>query len=131
MNRQLFLTLSAVVALAVAVLALGFPGSLLTGKGVEPTPALLVWVREVGALILAAGVTSFLVREAPDSVAMRGVLLGNALLHIALLPIELIAFGQGVIRNPVGVVPNSLVHIVLASGYLTYAWRMHRAGPTT
>jgi hypothetical protein len=127
MNRQSFLTFSSVVALAVAVLALCFPRSLLTGKGVVPTPALLVWVREVGALILAAGVTSLLVRKAPDSVAMLGVLVGNAVLHVALLPIEVVAFGQGVIRCLAGVIPNSLVHVVLASGYIIYAWKMHRA----
>jgi hypothetical protein len=127
MNRQSFLTFSSVVALAVAVLALCFPSSLLTGKGVVPTPALLVWVREVGALILAAGVTSLLVRKAPDSVAMLGVLVGNAVLHVALLPIEVVAFGQGVIRCLAGVIPNSLVHVVLASGYIIYAWKMHRA----
>jgi hypothetical protein len=124
MTRQSFLTLSSVVALAVAVLALFFPDALLTGKGVVPDPALLVWVREVGVLIAAAGATTYLVRAAPDSVALRGVLAGNALLHLGLLPVELVAFSQGIITKLGGVVPNSLLHVALAAGFVAYARRV-------
>jgi hypothetical protein len=128
MTRQSFLTFSSVVAVGVAVFALCFPSSLLAGKGVEPERALLVWVREVGALILASGVTTFLVRKAPDSVALRGVLIGNALLHVGLLPIEVLAFSAGVITKLSGVAPNSLLHALLAVGFVTYA-RSVRVSP--
>ena len=124
MARRSFLTFSSVVAFAVAVFALGFPRGLLAGKGVTPDAALLVWVREVGALILAAGVTTFLVRKAPDSEALRGVLIGNAVLHLALLPIELVAFSQGIISKLGGVVPNSVLHLALAVGFALHASRV-------
>ena len=39
--------------------------------GVEPDAALAVWVREVGALILASSVTTLLARKAEDSLALR------------------------------------------------------------
>lgn len=117
MSRQTFLTFSSVVAFAVALFALGFPQTLLAGKGVPPIAATVVWVREVGALILAAGVTTFLVRKAPDSEALRGVLIGNAVLHTALLPIEIAAYSQGIITALGGVVPNSVLHVVLVAGF--------------
>jgi hypothetical protein len=126
MSRQSFLTFSSVVGLGVALLALGFPGNLLAGKGVEVSTALVVWVREVGVLILASGVTTFLIRKAPDSEALRGVLIGNALLHLGMLPIELIAFFDGIITKPAGVVPNSLLHVGLAFGF---AWHARRVQP--
>jgi hypothetical protein len=121
MTRQAFLTLSSAVAVAVAAFALGAPHELLASKGVEPVPALVVWVREVGALILAAGVTTFLVRKAPDSAALRGVLVGNGILHFCLLPIEIVAFAQGVVTNLGGVAPNSVLHVLLGAGFVTYA----------
>jgi len=124
MSRQRFLTFSSVVAVVVAVFALGFPGALLEGKGVVPEPALLVWVREVGALILAAGATTFFARKAADSEALRAVLIGNAVLHFCLLPIELVAFSRGVITKLGGVAPNSLLHLVLALGFALYASRV-------
>ena len=124
MSRQSFLTFSSVVAVGVAAFALGFPSGVLAGKGVEADRALVVWVREVGALILAAGVTTFLVRKAPDSIALRGVLIGNAVLHVGLLPIEVVAFSTGVITKLSGVAPNSLLHALLAAGFIVYTRRM-------
>ncbi|MFZ5890582.1 MAG: hypothetical protein ACOY0T_05885 [Myxococcota bacterium] len=125
MTRQLFLGLSSVVALAVAAIALFLPHGLLIGKGVEPDALRVVWVREVGALILAVGVTTLLVRKAPDSVALRGVLIGNAVVHFALLPIEIAAFIQGAITKLEGIVPNSLLHVALGTGFVLYARRVH------
>lgn len=127
MSRRSFLTFSSVVAFAVAVFALAFPTALLAGKGVQPNAATLVWVREVGAMILAAGVTTFLVRKAPDSEALRGVLIGNAVLHLGLLPIELAAFFQGIVTELGGVVPNSVLHVVLAVGFGLHAQRVTSA----
>lgn len=124
MTRQSFLGFSSAVAIAVACVALGFPRSLLLSKGVEPDPALVIWMREVGALILASGVTTFLVRKAEDSAALRGVLVGNAVLHFGLLPIEILAFAQGVITSLSGVVPNSLLHVALGIGFAIHARRV-------
>jgi len=129
MTRQTFLTLGAAVALAVAAFALILPEALLDGKGVRPNPALVVWVREVGVLILAAGITVALVRKAPDSGALRGVLIGNAVLHLGLLPIELLAYAQGVLTKLGGVVPNSALHVALAFGFAVYARRMRLPRP--
>lgn len=121
MNRTSFLTLASLVAFAVAVLALAFPAVLLAGKGVEPAPSVVVWVREVGVLIFAAGMTTFLARRSNDSPALRAVLIGNAVLHLGLLPIELLAFAQGVITRGSGVAPNSLIHVALAIGFIAFA----------
>jgi hypothetical protein len=124
MTRTWFLGLSTLIAFAVASFALGFPDALLVGKGVVPSPATVVWVREVGVLILASGVTTLLSRRAPDSLALRGVLVGNAVVHFGLFPIELLAFNQGVISEFAGVAPNSLLHLVLSSGFVFYARRV-------
>ena len=104
-------------------MALVFPQHLLMGKGVEPDAALVVWVREVGALILASGIATLLARTAENSLALKSLLVGNAVLHFGLLPIEIIAFSQSVITNLAGVLPNSLLHVGLGVGFVVYARR--------
>lgn len=129
MTRPVFLLVVSCVAVAVAVFALGFPDALLAGKGVQSSPELLVWVREVGVLILATGVTTFLARKAPDSVALRALFVGNAVLHLGLLPIELIGHCQGVVPNLAGLVPNSILHVALAVSFVVCARRMRLSEP--
>jgi len=128
MKRQSFLGFSSAVALSVAGVALVFPQHLLMGKGVEPDAAPVVWVREVGALILASGITTLLARKAEDSLALRSMLVGNAVLHFGLLPIEIVAFAQGVITSLGGVLPNSLLHLGLGVGFAVYAKRVGSGG---
>jgi hypothetical protein len=121
MNRQTFMVISSLVAFAVAGFALVWPGGLLASKGVELGAPVNVWVREVGALILASGVTTFQARKSTDSVALRAVLIGSAVLHFSLLPIELVAYWQGVITKASGVAPNSVLHVALGVAFLHFA----------
>jgi hypothetical protein len=50
--------------------------------------------------------------------------MGNAVLHLGMLPIELVAFSQGLLTKLGGVVPNSVLHLVLAFGFVVYARRV-------
>jgi len=122
LSRSTFLTLSSAVALAIGLFALLCPARLLESKGVAvPNDAAAVWVREVGVLIFALGVIMFLVRRHPDSATLRAVLFGNAVVQLGLLPIELEAFHAGVITELSGIVPNSVLHVLLAGGFLGFA----------
>jgi hypothetical protein len=123
MNRTTFLTLVAAVGLAVAAFALVFPAALLAGKGVPPNPAAQVWVREVGVLIAASAVLALLVRKHPASPTLRAFLMANALMHAGLLPIEIVAWGAGALTRLGGIVPNSILHVAFAFGFLFYARR--------
>lgn len=121
MHRSLFLTFAAVIAVGVGGVALLAPDAMLESKGITGNGAARVWMREVGALLLAIGVTVWLVRAHEDSPTLRALLWGNALIQLGLLPIELIAYAQGVIPVAAGVLPNTVVHVVLAFGFAAYA----------
>jgi hypothetical protein len=121
MSRELFLTLASCVALAVGAFAAVLPRRLLAGKGVAPGPAATVWVREVGVLLVATGVTVFLVRSQPDSAALRAILIGSCVTQVGLLGIEPVAYARGVITKLSGIVPNTVLHVVLAAGFAYYA----------
>jgi hypothetical protein len=123
--RTTFLTLSSLIALAVGAFALALPHALLESKGVSlPNHAAAVWVREVGITILALGVILFLVRKHADSPTLRAVLFGNAIVQLGLLPIEIRAYQNGVLGLASGIIPNSVLHVLLAGGFLLFAVRM-------
>ena|SRR5436190_17220229 len=124
LHRSSFLTLASVVALAIGAFAVAAPQALLAGKGVAPPlDAAAIWVRELGVNILALGLTLFLVRKQPLSPTLRAVLVGNAVVHLGLFPIELAAYHQGVITRLSGVVPNSILHLGFAAAFLWHATR--------
>jgi len=120
-SRFLFLTFAALIAIGVGSMALLAPDMLLESKGIGSNAVARIWVREVGALLIAVGVVAWLVRAHADSPTLRSLLWGNALLQLGLLPIEPIAYVQSVIPRMAGIVPNTVLHIVLAIGFITYA----------
>lgn len=115
--RTTFITVTACIALAVGVFALALPAQLLAAKGVAPSVAAMVWVREVGVLIIALGVMSLFFRTEPDSRALRAFSIGNAIVHAGLLPIEIAAFANGTITRFDGIAPNSVLHLLVAAGF--------------
>ena len=125
MTRKTFLTCASAVGLAVGLFAIVAPAAFLAGKGVVHDDAAAVWMREVGVLITALSVLDLLVRAHPSSPTLRAVLLVNALVHVGLFPVELVAHARGVIPLVSGVVPNSILHVLLAGGALWF-WRRER-----
>ena len=124
MHRSTFLAVVGTLGLVIGLAALCFPAVLLAGKGVPPEPAPCVWVREVGILILALSLILLLVRDQPDTPAMRAVLWGNAVVHGGLLPIEIVAWHAGVITRLDGIMPNSVLHVLLGTGFVFFARRV-------
>jgi hypothetical protein len=124
MHRKTFLAVIGTLGFVIGLVALCFPAVLLAGKGVAPEPAVCVWVREVGVLIVALSTILLLVRGQPDTPAMCAVLWGNAIVHGGLLPIEIIAWHGGVITRLDGIAPNSVLHAVAAIGFAFFARRV-------
>ena len=120
-SRYWFLTLASLVAVGVGGAALVAADAMLAAKGIADNAAAQVWVREVGALLLAVGFIVWRVRSHGDSATLRVLLFGNALLQLALLPIEVVAYAQGVIPALMGIVPNTVLHVVLAAGFVVHA----------
>lgn len=122
MSRQLFLTISSIIATGVGIFALIFAENLLKSKGVQPITATLVWTREVGLLLVAMGIVLFSIRKHEDTKTLKAVLFGNIIIQIGLFLIELIAYLDGIITKQSGIVPNLCLHIVLALGFF-YFWK--------
>jgi hypothetical protein len=120
MKRSNFLLWAALVALAVGSFALLAPTTLLATKGITSAGA-NVWAQEVGVFLIATGVTAFLVRHHADSPTLKAILIGNVVVQIGLFVIEVWAFVAGTIPLLSGIIGNSIVHILLATGFGYYA----------
>jgi hypothetical protein len=121
MSRKTFLTLVAFIALGIGGIALLMPATLLESKGVMANAAANVWMREVGICLISIGIVGFVLRGHPDSPTLRAFLVGNAILQLGLLPIEIFAYAEGVITQVSGIVPNSVLHVLLACGFAYFA----------
>lgn len=130
MTRTTFMTTAALIALTVAAWALLFPAHLLASKGAAVSAAAEVWVREVGVLLLCVAVVALWTRSHADSPTLRASLVGNVVLQLGLLPIEIVAYLNGTITKLSGIVPNSALHLVLALGFGYFALRMKDGGTT-
>ncbi len=127
MSRRLFLTVVAAIAFSVGVFALAAPSSLLDSKGGAPSDSAIIWIREVGIMLIAIGIMSGLVRDQPDSPTLKAFLIGNLVIQLGLLPIELIGHANGVLTKFSGIAPNSILHVLLAGGFAYFAMKIRRA----
>lgn len=127
MQQKTFLTLAAAIALCVGTTAVLFPAALLASKGTVPSTAADVWMREVGVLLVCIGVIASLVRKHADSATMRVLMLGNLLVQLGLLATEVLGYADGVITKLSGLIPNAVLHLVLAAGFAYFWLRGDRA----
>jgi len=115
MSLNLLLTCMSVVAIVVGVLAVARPARFLESKGATVSPAAVIWMREVGVLIFAQGITCVLLRNQPVTPAVRAFLVGAGITQLGLLPIELAGYLRGSLTKLSGVLPNSVMHALLGA----------------
>jgi hypothetical protein len=127
MKRKTFLTITSVVASLIGILALTSPGVLIESvKYAAPSETANVMARTVGILLISVGVLDFLVRDHEDSPTLRSVLIANLVLQIGIMPIDPSAYANGVYGTLGSFVPNTILHICLASGFVYYLVKMKK-----
>ncbi len=127
MSRKLFLTIASIIAALVGSLSLLAPDVLLGPvKSAVANPAALVMARTVGVLLLAVALLAFMVRGHADSPTMESVLKANLALQLGVLPIDPWAYYNGTFGTLAAFVPNTIVHLLLASGFAYYLVQMRR-----
>jgi hypothetical protein len=131
MTRKAFLTLHAFIALAIGLFVVSAPRILLINvKAALPSETAEVMARTAGVLIVAFGLLNLLVRGHADSPTLRTVLFVNLVLQLMILPIDPIAYASGVYATLGSFIPNTILHLLFAFGFLYYLLRMPAAIPT-
>lgn len=127
MHRKTFLTIVAVVATSIGCVALLVPGPfLIEVKAAAPSETANVMARTVGVLLLTIGILNFLVRAHEDSPTLRAVCFANLFLQIGIIPIDPLAYLNGVYGSVGAFLPNTVLHVFLAGGFAFYLTQMSR-----
>ncbi len=127
MSRKTFLTIVSVIATSIGLFSLFAPSILLGSvKMAEPSAAADVQARTVGILLVAIGLLDFLARKDPDSPSMKAILTANLVLQIGIAPIDPLAYATGAYKTFGSFLPNSILHLVLASGFAYFLVEMNR-----
>lgn len=127
MKRKTFLTITSVIVLLIGCFALTSPSVLITDvKYAAPSETANVMARTVGILLITVGLLNFLVKDHEDSPTMRSVLIANLVLQIGIMPIDPSAYASGVYRTVGSFAPNTVLHIILASGFIYYLAKMKK-----
>ncbi|MDH5233151.1 MAG: hypothetical protein OEZ58_22390 [Gammaproteobacteria bacterium] len=131
MNRKIFLSLVSIVAISIGTFALLFPSILIIDvKMAIPSETANVMARTVGVLLIAFGVLNYLIRGQRDSQTFRSILIANLLLQLGLVPIDVFAYFSGVFLTLGSFLPNTILHLVLAGGFVYYLKEMKTHGET-
>ncbi len=136
MKRSTFLTIASAIALAVGLFAFCAPGVLIGRvKMAAPCDVANVMARTVGILLIATGVLAYLVRDHEDSPTLRAILIANLILQLGILPIDPLAYANGTYKTLGSFAPNTVIHVLLASGFAYYLLKMRPqkapGGPVT
>jgi hypothetical protein len=127
MSRKVFLTITSIIVLAVGIFALTAPSVLITRvKVAAPSETANVMARTVGILLITVGVLDFLVRDHQDSPTLRSILVANLVLQIGIMPIDPSAYATRVYQTVGSFAPNTVLHILLASGFTYYLVKMKK-----
>lgn len=123
MSRSLFFLITAIIGLLFGLLMMVAPHIQATNVGFEPSAQLSVFVRAYGAAILAAAVLNYLVRNEPDSVALKAALWSNVTLHLLITAMHVHVVATGVVALG-AVIPGQVANFFVLFGSLYFIRRM-------
>lgn len=127
MSRKVFLTITSIIVLVIGIFALAAPSVLITTvKLAAPSETANVMARTVGILLITVGVLDFMVRDHEDSPTLRSILVANLVLQIGIMPIDPSAYATGVYKTVGSFAPNTVLHILEASGFIYYLVKMKK-----
>ncbi len=117
MKRELFFAISGAIGALFGLAFLLVPGLSLSNYGMPTDPANILQARYFGSALLAVGLIVFMARETQDAIAVRALLVGNAVADVAG---ALITFmGLGSLMNSMAW-SSVVIYVAFAAGSLYF-----------
>jgi len=91
---------------------------MMEGMGVESNASINVILQAMCVMLFTISVITFLARKDEGSIALRAILSGNIMMHLISIPIDWAAFYRGIFTQVSGILPGTVVHIILAVGFI-------------
>lgn len=123
MKRSIFLIITSIISALFGSMMFFLPDMVTDGFGSTPTLFSTFLMREMGLIILGAGVLNFLVRNSSDSVALKAIFIFNIAYHVIMIPIVFLGVSQGVfaIDKSIG---GLAAHLFIGIGSLFYVMKI-------
>jgi len=125
MSRSVFLVIAGVMALFFGVSMLAAPDQMLSNMARDSPDARFV-LQWMSCVLIAVGVINILSRTDAGSPALRAVILGNIVLHVLGLGIDVWHHTKGFVQTS-GVMMGAVVHGVLIAGFAYYLAKLRSA----
>lgn len=126
MSRKVFLLISGIIGLLFGVYMIAAPAAMMKGVGAPASEATNAVLQAMGATLIAVSIMLLAARNDAGSPALRGLLLGGFLMHLLELPVDWVAYNRGIFTEISGIIPGTVVHVVLGIGFLYYLVRMKK-----
>ena len=118
MKRQIFLTIAATVGALFAVYMIAAPTKMMEGMGSQASDTTNVVLQVMSVMLFSIAVITFMARKDEGSIALRAIIIGSIVMHIASIPIDWIAYQKGIFTQISGLIPGTIIHIVFAIGFI-------------
>jgi hypothetical protein len=116
MKRKHFLLLSAVIAWGLSTAMFLSPSGMLNDTLPNANPMGEMLIRMIAALVFCVGIINFTARRDVWSDSMKAILLGNGLMHLALIALDAYGYVNGLVGTR-SVVMSLVVHGGLMVGF--------------
>lgn len=123
MNRSRFLVIAGAVGCVFGLSMILVPVQMLAGMTTITSACSMNAVRWMGPGILAVGVINIFARKDPGSDALRAIMTGNIVLHLIAWSLDFTDYRAGIV-TPSGFALGTVVHALLAAGFVYYYARM-------
>jgi hypothetical protein len=127
MSRKTFLTISALIGLIFGVYMLVAPSKMMEGMGVGEDRVANVVLEAMSITLIAVSAIIFFARNDEGSPALRAILIGGIIMHFGDMPVDWIAYSNGTFTKLSGIMPGTIVHIILGIGFIYYLMKLRQA----
>jgi hypothetical protein len=127
MSRKTFLTISAALGVLFGIYMLVAPTKMMEGMGTSENAVANVVLQAFGVVMLAIAAILFFARNDEGSPALKAILIGSIIMHFGDLPVDWIAYSNGTFTQISGLIPGTIVHVLLGIGFIYYLMRLSQA----
>ena len=118
MKRQTFLTIAAALGTLFSLYMFFAPAKMMEGMGVQSNDTINVILQVMCVMLFTIAVITFLARRDEGSIALRAIIIGSIMMHIISIPIDWVAYQRGIFTQISGLIPGTIIHIILGVGFI-------------
>jgi hypothetical protein len=126
MKRNVFLIISAVLAMFFGLHMLIAPGKMLANMVTVSSSDLEHALQWSGTMLVSIAIINFLSRNDAGSAALRAVMIGNIILHVVGFAVDAYDYSIDFIKMP-GLISGTIVHGLLTIGFIYYLMKLPKA----